>query len=813
MNKAFLFISILLFIFKPEFVHAQPCANSSLNESIPTKCFEIVSILVDACDGSNEGKNEMIRLKNGPNPLLVSSISPGPFNSGVTVNWGAGSGSNPFLGWANFSAADLVKIDTINKRIKASGNCGLFIPRNKTDFIPAGANLLIITSTAYNPTAHDFNGLQDSMYVILQNPDLTGNQGGHFANYNSSSSTRKLVLLSGNCGDTVVYDISKLLNQSLVKGQDDGATVNYTFSGSATYANPGCKIPIQIQTIDAGTAPVISCAGNTVNLNGYYTGNHCYAWRAANPNAGTFSDSMNLITTFTPKKNYSGACKLYLLAKLNCKDYKDSIEFNVLAMNDSIRIQKMDTNWCTYSKISIQAKSTNANAVTWTTNGSGKIDNQSLLGIVYTPDTIKDNGRILFKIAQNTSCGQIEDSIYLTIESVDAAFFPDKHVLCINDAPINLNPKNSNGIFSGASGKILNGIFTPSDTGNYSINYVVLNQTCSDTFSQSVQVNGFYLQEIIAQNPSCFGLQNGSIELKIAAGKSPFIFQWNTQINSLNLMKNLKADNYIIQITDDNNCKDTISVNLQEPTALLLIKSMQLPTCGLTNGNLNFNVNGGTLPYAYQFNNQNTSKTNFNQLGAGTYYFSVLDSHLCQLVDTSFFPITTALHISHTVSADTCNASIGSVAITINSGTPPYSYHWTPFLAPNPFQNNLPGKSSGMAIVIDGNSCKDSTYYEIPVVCKNSVWIANVFYPFSLNHENSNFGAVTAFPENIQSYTFRIYNRWGLQVFESNDYFKRWDGYFNGSQMPNDVYFFDLSVQFQNEDSSQILKGNVTLLR
>jgi gliding motility-associated-like protein len=813
MNSITRFILFLALMICVEMTKAQPCISSNINEPNPTKCFEIVSILVDACDGSNEGKNEMIRLKIGPSALLVSTITPGPCNPGVTVNWGIGSSTNPFLGWVNFAAADLVKIDTINKRIKASGNCGVLVPKNKTDYIPASANLLIITSTAYNPTAHEFNGLQDTLYVIIQNPDLTGNQGGHFANFNASSSTRKLVLLSGTCGDTVLYDISKLLTQSLVKGQEDGATVNYTFNGLASYANPGCKIPIPIQKIDAGTVPTSICAGNSINLNGSYSGNHCYAWRAANPNSGTFSDSMNLITTFTPQKNYRGSCKLYLLAKLNCKDYKDSVEFNVLALNDSIRIQKMDTNWCTYSKIPIQAKSTSTNIVTWNTNGAGKIDNPSLQGIVYTPDTLKDKGRILFKVSQTTSCGIIEDSIYLSIENADATFNPDKLVLCKNDAPIALNQKNANGIFSGASGKILNGIFTPSDTGLYTIKYVVSNQACTDTFSQNIQVNGFYVQDVITQNPSCFGMQNGRVELFIAAGKSPFVFQWNTQVNSLNLMQNLKAGTYSIQITDNNACRDTLRITLNEPSEIQFIKTSQFPSCGLNNGSLNFQVKGGTLPYSYHFNNQTTSNTNFNSLSAGTFYFIVVDSHQCKLTDTSFFPISTALQISNSVTADTCNASNGSVTVNINSGTPPYSYNWSPFLAPNPIQYNLPGKSSGMVVVVDGNLCKDTSYYEIPVSCKNSIWIANVFNPTSSNAENSNFGAVTAFPENIQSYSFRIFNRWGLQVFESYDYFKRWDGYFNGSHMPNDVYFYDLTVQFQNENSSEVLKGNVTLLR
>ncbi len=814
MNKTLVCIlGILLFNFTVVVLHAQPCVNTIVNEPIPNKCFEIVSVLVDACDGSNEGKNEMIRLKIGPSDLLVSTLAPGPCNPGVTVNWGTGSGTNPFLGWANYKAADIVKIDTINNRIKAAGNCGILIPKNKTDYIPAGSNLLIITSTAYNPTAHDFIGLQDTLFVILQVADATGNQGGHFANFNTPSSTRKLVLLSGSCGDTVSYDISKLLTQSLVKGQEDGATVNYTFNGIVTYSNPGCKIPIPVQTIDAGSVPASICAGGTINLNGTYSGNHCYAWRAANSTSGTFADSLNLITTYTFKNGFKGKCKLYLVAKLNCKDYKDSVELNVLAPSDSIRIQKMDTVWCDQKQIPIKAISTNLASVIWTTNGFGKIDFPNQLTIVYTPDTLKDKGNVVFKVTQNTTCGMIEDSVRLFIAKADARFLPDKLVLCKGEAAISLNPKNNNGQFYGATGMITNSFFNPIDTGNYIVTYIISELGCLDTAKQEINVNGFYIDQISTLNPSCYGLQDGSIQIDLSAGKSPFIFQWNNQVNSLSQQQNLKAGSYHIQITDNNNCRDTFTIELQEPSAIELNKSIQQPTCGLNNGSIQIQVTGGTQPYQLLLNNKPTVLNNFQNLLAGKYYLMVVDSHACTLSDTSELFLSTAVQISTNTIADTCNAYKGSVEVAIKSGIAPFSYNWTPFYAPNPSQYNLAGKSAGMVVVIDANRCSDTAYYEVPDICKNEIWISNAFRPSSSTIENNQFGPVTSFPESIEWYQFRIFNRWGQQVFESIDYKNRWDGRINDTEAATDIYFYDLQVRFQNDGSIETLKGNVTLLR
>ena len=59
---------------------------------------------------------------------------------------------------------------------------------------------------------------------------------------------------------------------------------------------------------------------------------------------------------------------------------------------------------------------------------------------------------------------------------------------------------------------------------------------------------------------------------------------------------------------------------------------------------------------------------------------------------------------------------------------------------------------------------------------------------------------------------FRIYNRWGNLVFETNDISKGWDGNFHGQPQPFGVYVYDIEAVANN---GQIVKraGNITLLR
>ena len=61
-------------------------------------------------------------------------------------------------------------------------------------------------------------------------------------------------------------------------------------------------------------------------------------------------------------------------------------------------------------------------------------------------------------------------------------------------------------------------------------------------------------------------------------------------------------------------------------------------------------------------------------------------------------------------------------------------------------------------------------------------------------------------------YTMTIFNRWGQQVFRSQDPLNGWDGRYNGSEAQTGVYAYYITYKnIYNED--KLLKGNVTLTR
>ncbi len=239
--------------------------SSTLTAQIPSTCFEIESILVDAC-GNPEGENEMVRFRTGPNPLNTATL---------TVNWP----NNSWLGICQ-NATTANNVVQLNNSITACG----FLLEPIGGIIPAGSEVILVTSTNFNVAANSFAGLSDTVYIIFQ---CQGNTTGHFANA-TGTGTRTLTMDFGGCSDNVNYSCQQLVDifgntgTSGTTTDRDGAAVVYDWNGNPTYVNFGCSAPYVPQTVDAGIDPS-ACAGDTIQLNGIVSGNYL----AANWSGGT----------------------------------------------------------------------------------------------------------------------------------------------------------------------------------------------------------------------------------------------------------------------------------------------------------------------------------------------------------------------------------------------------------------------------------------------------------------------------------------------------------------------------------------------
>ncbi len=113
-------------------------------------------------------------------------------------------------------------------------------------------------------------------------------------------------------------------------------------------------------------------------------------------------------------------------------------------------------------------------------------------------------------------------------------------------------------------------------------------------------------------------------------------------------------------------------------------------------------------------------------------------------------------------------------------------------------------------IVTNQFGCKDTVAHLIVIDGAFALYVPSGFSPNSDGINDSftpnGFGFTT--------FAFRIYNRWGQQVFSTFTYGESWDGTFfnSGKEIPNDLYVYNIEVtDFKNERHKY--NGTVTLVK
>jgi len=212
-------------------------------------------------------------------------------------------------------------------------------------------------------------------------------------------------------------------------------------------------------------------------------------------------------------------------------------------------------------------------------------------------------------------------------------------------------------------------------------------------------------------NPSCFGVCDGSIDIEIEGGTGGFTFLWSNGEVSEDIL-NLCQDSYTVTVTDENNCEEILQLNLAGPDGLSIVPNIQNINCnGSCTGAIDLEVTGGTPPYAFDWSN-GTNDEDLVSLCAGTYTATVTDSNGCFTsidVDITEPP---AIEISGVSTEATCGECNGTIDLTVNGGTAPYIFDWTGGLPDVEDPTNL---CVGLytVTVTDNNNCTNT--YSISV--------------------------------------------------------------------------------------------------
>lgn len=383
---------------------------------------------------------------------------------------------------------------------------------------------------------------------------------------------------------------------------------------------------------------------------------------------------------------------------------------------------------------------------------------------------------------------------------------------------------------------LFNPSFTFPSNGTYTVMLIANpGQPCTDTSYQTITLYDELIPTINAQNPQC--LLNNNFSFSASGNFTPgtnFLWNFGNQANSVN--SNLtnptnivfsNAGTYWVTLEVSNslcNAVDSIEVSIFPP----LPTEIQLePKVGCQPLIVQFQNTTAVSPGAQFFwtfgdGTVSTSENPFHTYSqVGNYDVSLQIINTVGCADSAFVfnpslvtvkPKPTAGLLANPMQVSILeptvvftNNSIDDIGCNLIPGDGPLinscniSYNYS-----------SPGEFNAMNIIVNEFGCKDTGYVKIKVEANVVLYVPDAFSP---NGDDINDG-FRAYGEGINSFQMTIFDRWGGNIFQTNDMNKAWNGKANNGKeiSPSGVYAYLIKYyDFYNKLGYKT--GRVTLIR
>ena len=251
---------------------------------------------------------------------------------------------------------------------------------------------------------------------------------------------------------------------------------------------------------------------------------------------------------------------------------------------------------------------------------------------------------------------------------------------------------------------------------------------CSATGTVSITGPNQLTATIVSQvDVTCNGLCDGQAVVSGSGGVGPYTYLWgDPSAQTSNTAVGLCAGLYTVQVRDANNCIAIANVTINEPSPLTVSVSVQPTLCNsVCNGQAIATANGGNPPYSYIWNPGNIINATASNLCVGTYTVNVFDNLGCATTGTAQITQPTALNVTVSTTAVSCNGICdGAASATVIGGTAPYTFTWLPTGGQGNSLSNLCAGTYRLAVT-DQNGCSDTVQFVIdsptPIVASSQV--------------------------------------------------------------------------------------------
>ena len=211
-------------------------------------------------------------------------------------------------------------------------------------------------------------------------------------------------------------------------------------------------------------------------------------------------------------------------------------------------------------------------------------------------------------------------------------------------------------------------------------------------------------------NASCNGTCDGSSTAIASGGTQPYTYAWSPSTETDAIATALCSGTNTVLVTESGGCSSTATVSITQPSTLSGARSHTNVFCnGNCTGTATVVASGGTSPYTYSWAPSGGNSSAATGLCAGNYTVTITDAHACTLARTYTVTQPSSVGIAtNSTPASTCSPCDGSASLTVNGGTLPYAYAWSPSGGNSSAASGLCA-GTYTATITDANSCASTS--------------------------------------------------------------------------------------------------------
>lgn len=650
----------------------------------------------------------------------------------------------------------------------------------------AGAtqNVTPAATTTYNVTGTDANGCENITAVtvtISAAPAVTA-----AADFTSICSGTSAILTGGGA-------VNYLWDQGLGIGGSftvsPTATTTYAVTGtSASGCSNSANITVTVNslpTISASAVDAAICNGNSTTINA--GGGSTYSW-----NNGLGAGLSHIVTP---------------------------------AANTTYNVTGTDINGCTGtanvlvtvntlpSVTAVATDPTLCDGESTFINGGGAStynwDNGLGAGLTHT---VTPSATTTYNVTgtDGNGCSNVASVIVSVGTVTDAAMNP-AGPFCADDANENFTAINAGGTWSGTGlVNTITGEFDPglAGAGTHQIIYTTAG-VCPDSDTMDVVVNAVTEATINPAGPFCEFDAIATLTAANAGGTWSGTGTVNT--GTFNPVAAGVGTHEIIYTTSGL-CPDTDTIQLiVNPQADATITAAG-PYCdneALTN--LTAAQTGGSWA-GTGITSASTGTFDPSVAGSGSNEIVYTISGMCGDSDTTSIIVYDSPDLLVNCVGETCyGANDGFAYVDIIGGSNPYFISWETSDTKDTITMLAPG--SYEVTVTDANGCLRNASGTVDVSA-DSCYTPHVYIPniFSPNGDGNN-DVYLVQGKGITNFSLRIYDRWGENVFESDDLNDGWNGEYKGKPVEQGAYPYSVSLIFEGETIVKEYNGYITIAR